>query len=76
VNIERIRRRLSGGFRPFYIRTSDGHEFPVPHPEFVLIGRQSLAVLDSDHEVSSLDPLHIVALKDLPSKKNGRSGKP
>jgi hypothetical protein len=43
----------------------------VPHPEFVLIGRHSLAVLDGDREVATLDPLHIVAIKDLPPKKNG-----
>jgi len=76
VNIERIRRRMSEGFRPFCIRTSDGHECAVPQPEFVLVGRQSLAVLDSDREVTYVDPLHIVAIKDLPSKQNGRSDKP
>jgi hypothetical protein len=38
----------------------------VPHPEFVLLGHHSLAVLDNDHEIAALDPLHIVAIKDLP----------
>lgn len=71
MNMERVRQRLTGGFRPFCLRTSDGHEYAVPHPEFVLIGRNSLAVLDDDREVAMLDPLHIVALKDLPAKKNG-----
>jgi len=73
MNVERIRQRLSGGFRPFCLRTSDGHEYAVRHPELVLIGRHTLAVLDADGEIATLDPLHIVALKDLPAKKNGAS---
>ncbi|MBI4027325.1 MAG: hypothetical protein HY360_20235 [Verrucomicrobia bacterium] len=73
MNVERVCQRLSGGFRPFCLRTSDGHEYAVRHPECVLIGRHALAVLDTDGEIATLDPLHIVALKDLPSKKNGTS---
>jgi len=43
----------------------------------VLIGRNSLAVLDADREVATLDPLHIVAIKDLPRKKMASaSGEP
>ena len=71
MNVERIRQRLTGGFRPFCLRTSDGHEYTVPHPEFVLIGRHTLAVLDADREIATLDPLHIVAIKDIPAKRNG-----
>jgi len=71
VNVGRIRRRLSGGFRPFCLRTTDGHEYAVRHPELVLIGPHTMAVLDKDGEIVILDPLHIVALKDLPAKKNG-----
>jgi hypothetical protein len=77
MNIERVRQRLSGGFRPFALRTSDGQEYAVLHPEFVLLGKHSLAVLDKDREIATLDPLHIVAIKDLPAKKNGaRKAKP
>jgi len=53
------------------MRTSDGNEYAVRHPELVLIGPRTLAVLDKDGEIVTLDPLHIVALKDLPAKKNG-----
>ena len=73
MNIERIRQRLRGGFHPFALRTSDGHEYTVPHPEFILLGKHTIGVLDSDREVASLDPLHIVAIKNLPIKKNGSS---
>ena len=71
MTMDRVRQRLSGGFRPFSLRTSDGREYTVPHPEFVLIGRHTLAVLDRDREIATLDPVHIVTIKDLPAKKNG-----
>lgn len=72
MNIERIRQRLTGGFRPFSLRTSDGQEYTVRHPECVLIGHHSLAVLDADQEIATLDPLHVVAIKDLALRKNGK----
>jgi hypothetical protein len=43
----------------------------VRHPEWVLVGPRGLAVLDKNGEIATLDPLHIVAIKDLPPKKNG-----
>jgi hypothetical protein len=75
VNLERIRRRLSGGgFKPFAIRTSDGQQYSVMHPEWVLVAERSIAVMDSDGEIVTLDPLHIVVLKNLP-QANGRASK-
>jgi len=76
MNIERVRQRLSGGFRPFCLRTSDGYEYAVPHPEFVMVGPKSLAVFDADKEIVTLDPLHIVAIKDIPAKKAGGRKRP
>ena len=75
MNVERIKQRIGRGFRAFSLRTSDGHEYPVEHPECVLIGRNSLAVLDADREIAFLDPLHVVAIKNLPAKKNGAAKK-
>ena len=69
--MELVRQRLTGDFRPFSLRTSDGHEYPVHHSEFVLIGRPSLAVLDADREIATMDPSNIVAIRDLPPKKDG-----
>jgi hypothetical protein len=71
MTAERIRRRLSGGFQPFCLRTSDGREYSVPHPECILLAPRTVGVLDSDGEIVTLDLLHIVALKNLPPKKNG-----
>lgn len=74
MNVQRIKKRLSGGgFRPFALRTSDGHEYAVRHPEMILIAPDSLAVVDDEGEIVTLDALHVVALKNLPAKENGAS---
>lgn len=44
------------------------------HPEWVLVAERTIAVLDSDGEIVTLDPLHIVALKNLP-QTNSRASK-
>ena len=72
VNVAELKKRLSGGFRPFAIRTTDGQEFAIPHPEFILIGKYSVAVLDKQGYINHLDPLHIVCTKEL-SRRNGSS---
>ena len=71
MNIARLRERQTSRFRPFSLRMSDGREYPVTHPECILISNSSIAVLDEDREIAWLDPLHIVAVKNLPLKKNG-----
>jgi len=76
MNLLHIRQRVSGGgFKPFAVSTSDGREYAVRHPELILVGSRSLAVLDKGGEIATLDPLHIVALKDLPLIKNGTAKK-
>lgn len=65
MTIDEIRKRVTGGFRPFLIRTSDGREFRVPHPEFILIARYAVAVTDEDGHINTLAPMHIVSIKDL-----------
>lgn len=76
MNLDHIRQRIrGGGFKPFAVRTSDGHEYVVRHPELILVASRSLAVVDDDGVIVTLDPIHIVALKDLPPKKNGAARK-
>lgn len=65
MNLETLRKRLRNGFRPFVIRTSDGREYRVPHPEFILITQRVIVVADDDGDPISLDPLHIVGVKDM-----------
>ncbi len=72
MNVQELKKRLIGGFRPFTIRTTDGQEFVIPHPEFLLIGKYSIAVRDKEGFINTLDPLHIVSAKEL-SRRNGGS---
>ena len=65
MNLDKIRKQLTGGFRPFVIRTSDGREFDVPHPEFIALGKGDIAVVDKDGDINVLDSLHIVSLKSM-----------
>lgn len=68
MNIEQIRLRLRGGFKPFVLHLSDGRKFKIPHPEFILIGKGIVAVLREDGLVEILDALHIVSIEDLKAK--------
>jgi len=69
MSVEQLRKRVNGGFRPFIILTSDGRRYRVPHPEFILIAKRSVAVADNDGYIASIDPLQIVAIKDLDAKR-------
>lgn len=71
MNLSKIRQKLTGGFTPFVIHTSNQIEYEVPHRTFILLGKSAIAVTDKDGDIAVLDPLHIVALKDAPSKKKG-----
>ncbi|MCX8091222.1 MAG: hypothetical protein N3I86_09905 [Verrucomicrobiae bacterium] len=72
MNVELIRERLKE-FRPFAVVTSSGHKYPVPHPDFLFLTARSVVVADRKGNVVVLDPLHVVALEDLPAHRNGRA---
>ncbi len=71
MSLDQIRKRLTGGFQPFVIRTSDGREFKIPHPEFVLVGKYAVAVVDSDGHIDTIAPLQIASIKDLTGRRTG-----
>jgi hypothetical protein len=71
VNVEQIRARLQDGFRPFAVVTSSGNKYPVPHPDFVLLTGRAVVIADLQGYTVNLDPLHIVALEDLPVRGQG-----
>jgi hypothetical protein len=71
VNVQQIKDRLTGGFTPFIIRTSDGRSYPVPHPEFVAVGRNVVVVIGRNDRVNTLDALHISGIEDQRSSANG-----
>jgi hypothetical protein len=72
MNLDLIRKRVIGGFQPFVIRTSDGREFKVPHPEFVAVGKYAVAVVDADGDIDTIAALHIASIKDLTGRRSGR----
>lgn len=72
MNLDLIRKKLSGGFQPFVIRTSDGREFKVPHPEFIMVGKYAVAVVDADGDIDTIAALHIASIKDLRGRRSGR----
>ncbi len=72
MNLDAIRQRISGGGgHPFSLRTSDGREYAVRHPEMVLVAPRSVAVVGPDGEIVTHDALHIVAIRNLRAKANG-----
>lgn len=73
MNREAIIRNLRRA-SPLVIRTSDGNEFPVPHPEFVLVGRFNVAVEDEGGGFDLIDPLHIVSIRRASKKKQHKNG--
>jgi hypothetical protein len=73
TSVDEIRSRLVGGFRPFSLFLSDGRKYDVPHPEFILVTRRSVAVADPEGFIDPLDPLHIASLEDLTAIGTGDS---
>jgi hypothetical protein len=68
MNTDEIRKRLRNGFRPFVLCLSDGRKFKVPHPEFVLVGKRVVAIMDKTDFVRIIDALHIVSVEDIPKR--------
>jgi len=69
MNVERIREKMKGGFRPFSVVTSSGDKYPVPHPEFIMITPRTVVVANDRGGVVTLDPVHVVGLEDILPKK-------
>jgi hypothetical protein len=57
-----IRHQLIGQ-KPLTIRTSDGKKFPVPHPEFVLVGRHNIVIEHEKGLLDIIDPLQVVSIR-------------
>ena len=73
MNRDLIRQQLVGR-GPFTIRTSDGKQFTVPHPEFVLVGRRNIVVEDQKGLLDIIDPLHVVSIRPGTRRKAHKVG--
>ena len=71
MNVEQIRKRLHEDRTPFIIRLSDGRKFPIPHEDYIAIGKNLVIVIDDKDSSIKIDPLHIVSLDDA-GVKNGK----
>lgn len=64
LNLEMIRQKVHGAFRPFTLHLSDGRKFPVPHPDFILVGK-NMVIINNDQDVAQyIDAFHIVSLEE------------
>ena len=69
MNLDRIRERLTNGFKPFVLELSSGKRLQVPHPEFIMIGKNVVVVMGKNDSVTMEDALHIVSVEDLAAPK-------
>ncbi len=47
---------------------TEGQEIEIPHPEFILIGKYSIAIRDKNGFINNIDPLHVVSARELSSR--------
>jgi hypothetical protein len=69
MNRELIRQHL-GQRGPVVIRTSDGKQYSVPHPEFVLVGRHNIVVESKAGLLDIIDPLDVVSIRPATKRRN------
>ncbi|MBI2480727.1 MAG: hypothetical protein HYV60_19500 [Planctomycetia bacterium] len=67
MNTETIREWLNRHpFEPFLLSLSNGETYEVRHPENVAIGKNRLAVVDSDSDsIAHIALIHINSIKPL-----------
>jgi len=72
VNRDLIRQHLASR-QGAVIRTSDGRQYAVPHPEFVLIGRHNVVVGHPNGCLDIIDPPHIVSIRPASRRKTRKA---
>jgi hypothetical protein len=75
MNTNLIRERLHRDTKPFVFRLSDGSRVPVAHPDFAAVTPGLIVVIGKKYSVMNIDPLHVVAIEELPPKKSKSNGK-
>ncbi len=73
MNRDLTRQQLVGR-APMVIRTSDGKQYPVPHAEFVLVGRHNIVVESATGLLDIIDPLHVVSIRPTARRKTPKVG--
>jgi hypothetical protein len=79
VDLEGVREALHREpFRPFEICLADGRRLPIPHPDFVAVGKRRIIVIQPDDSSLMIEPLLIGSLGcngEHSVKKNHRKKK-
>jgi hypothetical protein len=77
MNSKLISQRINTLPAPFVFRLSDGTRVPVVHPDFVAVSPGQVVVIGENEALTRIDPLHVVAIEELPPKKrsNGQGPK-
>lgn len=73
MNSSLIRQYLHEQTDPFAFRLSDGSRVKVLHPDFVAVSPGLVLVISGDESVTRIDPLHIVAIEESPSRRKGKA---
>lgn len=64
MNLDPIRNRLNTVFKPFTLHLTDGRKIPVPHRDFIAIGRGIVVVVDENDVDQVVDALQVVSIED------------
>ncbi|MCW5551558.1 MAG: hypothetical protein KIS67_05250 [Verrucomicrobiae bacterium] len=77
MNSQRIRERWQGDTKPFVFRLSDGTRVPVLHPDLMMMppGIGLIIAYSKNGVVTQIDPLHVVAIEEVPPRKARANGK-
>ena len=61
-------------FVPFFVKTSDGKQYRVKHPDYVAISPKGgrIVVFADEEATTTLSALHIVAVEPQRSRARGR----
>ncbi len=61
-------------FKPFMVKTSDGKQYRVKHPDFVAISPKGgrITLYADEETTTTLSALHVVAVEALPRRHGNR----
>ncbi len=70
LDLNPLRARLAGSFEPFVIHLSDGRKFPIPHRDFIAVGKSVVSIVNSRDSTHTVDALHIVSISGQPRRRS------
>jgi len=74
MNSKLISQRINSDPSPFVFRLSDGTRVRVVHPDFVAVSPGQVLVIGKDESVTTIDPLHVVAIEEPRRRRSKANG--